>query len=209
MKFINALEQAKAHIRSLWYVIVLAIVVNAITLVGWMHSQSKIRVQIPPQIPVSGLTVAQGEVPKTTVYSFAYYIWQSLNYWQKDGMQDYQTQINQLTPFLTPDFKVSLIQNYNNLLNDGELQERIRLMQGAEGSAYTPDAVIEIGHGTWVVHLKMRLTEMMSSNAKVVKDIEVNYTLKVVQYDVDAVQNPWGLAIAGLADNPERVATIV
>ncbi|MBX9706100.1 MAG: TIGR03746 family integrating conjugative element protein [Gammaproteobacteria bacterium] len=209
MKFLNALEQSKSHIRSLWYAIALAIFINAVTLLGWMHSQSTIRIQIPPQIPVNGLIVAQGEVPKTTVYSFAYYVWQSLNYWQKDGMQDYQTQIDRFSPFLTPDFKVSLIQNYNNLLNDGELQERIRLMEGNEGSEYAPEDVIEEGHGTWIVHLKMRLTEMLSSNAKVVKDVEMEYTLKIVQYDVNATQNPWGLAIAGFAENPVRTVTIV
>lgn len=209
MKFLNALEQSKWHIKTLWCVIVLAFLVNAFTIFGWMHSQSKIRVEVPPQIPESGLTITQNEVPKTTVYGFAFYVFQSINHWSKDGLQDYKTQITRYSPFLTPDFKLKLIQNYNNLLNDGELQDRLRLMEGVSGSDYSPQMVKYIGHGTWLVHLKMHLTEMMNANAKIVKDVQILYTLKIVRFNVDAKQNPWGLAIAGFAASPQRIKTIV
>jgi len=209
MKFINALEQARWHIRTLWLVIIIAFIVNALVIFGWMHSQSKIQVEVPPQIPESGLTLSQGEVPKTTIYSFAFYVWQSVNHWSKDGMADYKQQITQFSPFLTPNFKLKLVQSYNHLLNDGELQDRIRLMQGIAGSEYSPDDVKYIGHGTWIVHLSMRLTEMMNANAKVVKDAQMLYTLKVVRYDADAKANPWGLAIAGFNTSPARLKTIV
>ncbi len=130
MKFINALEQAYWHIRTLWLFILITVVMNVLLIIGWMHSQSKMTIQIPPQIPESGLTMIQGEIPKTTIYSFAYYVWQSINHWSSDGLQDYQQQITQFSPFLTPDFKLNLIEDYNNLLNQGELQDRLRLMQG-------------------------------------------------------------------------------
>ena len=57
-----------------------------------------------------------------------YYIWQSLNHWENDGMKDYQQQIETLSPFLTPEFKLPLINDDNNLLNQDELQDRIRFM---------------------------------------------------------------------------------
>jgi integrating conjugative element protein (TIGR03746 family) len=209
MKFLNALEQARWHIRTLWFVIAMAFLVNALAVFGWMHSQTKIKINVPPRIPESGLTITQGQVPKTTVYSFAYYVWQSINHWSINGMLNYKQQITQFSSFLTPSFKLKLVQNYNNLLNQGELQDRIRTMQGMSGSEYVPQDVKYVGHGTWIVHLKMRLTEMMSSNAKVVKDVQMYYTLKVVRYNVDAKQNPWGLAIAGFAANPARLKTIV
>lgn len=174
-----------------------------------MYSQSKIKIEIPPQIPESGLTLTQGEIPKTTIYSFAFYVWQSLNHWPKNGIQDYKKQINQFSPFLTPGFRLKLVNNYNHLLNQGEFQDRIRLMQGTNGSGYAPDAVKYIGHGTWIVHLKMRLTEMIASNAKVVKDTQILYTLKIVRFNVDSKQNPWGLAIAGFEVSPSRIQTII
>ncbi len=209
MKFLNVLEQARWHIRSLWCVLIILVMLNSLMLFGWMHSQSKIKIDVPPQIPQSGLTITQGEVPKTTVYSFAFYVWQSLNHWSNDGLTDYKNQITQFAPFVTPDFKLQLVQNYNNLLNEGELQDRIRLLQGSSGNEYSPDDVIYLGHGTWVVHLKMRLTELMNSNAKVVKDAQILYSIKVVSYNVDAKQNPWGLAIAGFAESPARIKTII
>ena len=209
MKFINALEQAHAHIRTLKKSILLLCGINALLVIGWIHSQSSIRIDIPPQIPESGLTLTQGKIPNTTVYSFAYYIWQSLNHWENDGMKDYQHQIEILSPFLTPEFKLQLINDYNTLLNQGELQDRIRFMQGITANLEDVSAVKEIRSGVWQVHLKMQLTEMMNGNAKVVKDIQMNYTLKIVRQDIDPKQNPWGLALAGFAKSPSRMQTLV
>ncbi len=55
----------------------------------------------------------------------------------------------------------------------------------------------------------MRLTEMINSNAKVVKDIEMNYTFKVIRYNDDAKKNPWGLAVDGFAEVPSRIQTFI
>lgn len=167
------------------------------------------RVYIPPKIPSSGLTTTSKAVPLATVYGFAFYVWQSVNHWENDGLQNYKQQITQYSPYFTPTFKNSLIQNYNNLLNQGELQDRIRIMQGMSGSEYSPLDVKYIGHDTWIVYLKMRLTEMINSNGKIVKDVQMYYTLKVVRYDVDPNSNHWGLAIAGFAASPARIKTIV
>lgn len=209
MKFLSALEQANWHIRTLWFVILIFFGINVVLLLGWIRSQSNITVHVPPYIPESGLTMTQDEMPNTTVYSFAYYIWQSLNHWSNDGLQDYKQQITGFSPFLTPDFKLRLIEDYNNLLNQGELQDRIRLMQGNSGSEYNPEDVRYEGHDTWLVRLNMRLTEMMGTNAKVVKDIDMVYTLKIVRFDIDNKENPWGLAVAGFAEQPERIKTII
>ncbi len=209
MKFLNALEQARWHIRTLWCLLIIVFLMNVLAVFGWIHAQSKIQVVLPPEIPESGLTVTQGDIPKSTIYSFAFYIWQSVNHWSKDGLQDYKKQITQFYPFLTPGFKLKLVQDYNNLLNQGELKDRIRIMQGTEGSEYSPSDVTYMGHGTWVVHLKMRLIEMMSNNAKVVKDVQMDYTLKIVRYNVEAKKNPWGLAFAGFVESPVRIKTMV
>jgi len=207
VRFLNALEQAHWHIRTLWRVIIVALVINIVVIVGWIHSPTRLKIMVPPHIPQSGLTLTVGDIPKTTVYSFAYYIWQRLNHWASNGLLDYQQQITTLSPFLTPTFKAALVQNYNHLLNEGELQDRIRFMQGLTSDHYSPIAVKSMGHNTWWVHLTMRLTEMMNANAKVVKDVVLSYTLKVVRYDVDAHSNPWGLALAGFVKSPMRIKT--
>ena len=207
MPYLDAIAQARCHIRSLWIALACMMLINAILLVSWHRSIQQMTVYIPPSIPHNGLTVKQGQIAKSTVFSFAYYLWQRVNYWQKNGRDDYKKSIETLTPFLTPRFKLQLIQHYNRLLVNGELQERIRLMQGINDGAYNPHAVTYLGHGTWSVHLIMRLTEMMNMNAKVVKDAEMNYVLRIVKAPIDAKHNPWGLAIDGYLKTPYRLKT--
>ena len=143
MRFMNVLEQARWHIRTLWRVLIILIAINILTVFGWMNSQSKIKVDIPPQIPESGMTLTQSEVPDTTIYSFAFYVWQSMNYWETNGLVDYKKNIEQFSPFLSPSFKLKLVDDYNNLLGQGEVQDRIRLMQG---EAYDGSDVQYVGH---------------------------------------------------------------
>ena len=188
---------------------ILLVALNLVILTGWIHGQSKIKIAIPPRIPQSGLTIQQGEVPLPTVYSFTYYIWQSINHWPKNGLLDYKQQIETFSPFITPRFKLKLIRNYNNLLNQGELQDRIRLMQGLANKTYRIEQVKVINRHSWQVTLTMHLTEMMNSNAKVVKDATMRYILRVVKFDVDAKANPWGLAVDGYISSPTRIVTSI
>ena len=207
MRFLNAVEQAKWHITTLWKGLAILALLNALTLFGWMHAQSKIRIAIPPQIPQSGLVIKQGNVPKSTVYSFAYYIWQSVNHWQKNGLTDYKKTIETFSPFLTPRFKVALVHNYNTLLSEGELQDRLRLLSGLADHAFRPTAVKALGASTWEVTLQFHLTEMINSNVKVVKDVDMEYVLRIVKQDTDATENPWGLMIDGFIKSPRRLTT--
>lgn len=208
MKFQDALEQARWHIKTLYGVLILFFVVIIFLMTCWFASDTNRSVYIPPEIPIDGLTQKAGAVPVSTVYSFAYYIWQGLNNWPSNGAEDYQTAIHQFSPFLTQRFKASLIQDYNNRLNSGEIQDRVRVMQGF-GSSFDPKDVQMLGHGIWIVHLTLHLTESMNMNGNTVKDIDVNYALRVVSYPINAKTNPWGLALDGFAESPVRLKTNV
>ena len=207
MKFQDALEQAKWHIKTLYGVLSLFFVMILLLIGCWYMSDTNRSVYIPPEIPIDGITQTAGNVPVSTVYSFAYYIWQGLNNWPSNGAEDYQTAIHQFSPFLTPRFKVSLIQDYNNRLNGGEIQDRVIVMQGLFGSSFSPQDVQALGHGTWIVHLTLHLTESMNMNGNTVKDIDVNYALRVVSFPANAKTNPWGLALDGFEENPVRTKT--
>lgn len=229
--FINALEQARHHVRSLWIAVGLSFAVNIVLILGWIAKDNQLTVILPPQIPQSGLTIQKNTVPPASVYAFAFYVWQRLNHWGSNGQKDYRQQIETLSPFLTPRFRLVQVQTYNRLLEGGELQGRIRLMTGSD--AYTNNenkpaitinavsidkknnpkdflgipTVQNLGHGAWQVTLTMNLTEMMASNAQVIKDTTVIYRLRVVRLDADAEQNPWGLALDGLINAPQRIET--
>lgn len=209
MKFQDALEQARWHIKTLYGLAGIFLLVILLLIFCWHNSDANRSVYIPPEIPVDGLTQKAGDIPAATIYSFAYYVWQNINNWPNNGAQDYSSAINQFSPFLTPRFKTSLIQDYNNRLNGGEIQDRIRAMQGLFGSAFTPQDVQSLGHGTWIVRLTMHLSESMNMNGNTVKDIDVSYALRVVNYSVNAKTNPWGLALDGYEESTMRLKTNV
>ncbi len=209
MKFLNALEQAKWHILSLYVVIVFLTIISVGLMFGWHASQSSLTIHYPPEIPASGLTMKASAYPKSEVFSFAFYVWQSMNHWQKNGAKDYAANIKQFAPYLTPHFSNYLEKDFKTRFYQDELQDRLRIMQGMNGAAFNPENVMYLGHGTWLVHLTMRLTERMDSNDKPIKDAAIDYTLRVVKYSVDANTNKWGLALDGFAADPKRVKTFV
>jgi integrating conjugative element protein (TIGR03746 family) len=172
---------------------------------GWMHSPSKMTVYIPPDIS-NGATLKAGEIPAPLIYSFAYEVWQEINYWPTDGSNDYQNNLRGYWSYLTPSFKSDLLQDYNDLKSAGQVQ-RQRYMQGIAGAAYDSSLIKKISDNTWEVDLKMRLTEY--KNSQPVKDVEILYPIKVTRLDVSQRYNPYGLALAGFAYEPVRLKTYI
>lgn len=209
MKFQNALDNARVALLALTGALVLSFITNLFLSYGLMTAPDKITVHIPPHIPDEGVTQKANDIPQASVYSFAFYIWQQLNYWPANGAQDYRANLTRLAPFLTPRFSAFLLQDYNQRLNQGELQSRMSTLQGLNGEAFELKDVEYIGHGTWLVHLNMRLMERMNINDQTVKDTQISYVLRVVRYSINAKENPWGLAIDGFAHSPERLKTTV
>jgi integrating conjugative element protein (TIGR03746 family) len=209
MRFQNVLENARLAIQVLVLGLLLSFIINLLLIFGWHSAQEKIVVHLPPEIPVSGLNLKANAYPSAYIYSFAFYIWQSINNWPNNGVQDYQKSIDTYSPFLTPRFKQFLIRDYNRRINEGEIQDRVRTLQGVDGSSFSISDVKDIGHSTWLVHLHMRLTEHMNINGNQVKDVAIDYVLRVVRYQIDARSNPWGLALDGFAQDPIRVKTYI
>lgn len=209
MRFQHALANAWLSIHILWVALGCLLVLNLALMIGWHHAQKSIHVYIPPQIPVSGITQNANHIPVSSIYSFAFYIWQGINYWPDNGVTDYKKNIEQFSPFLTPKFKQALLRDVQDRQTHGELQDRLRHLQGVNGSTFEAKDIESLGHDTWMVHLQMRLSEQMNMNGNAVKDVILHYALRVVRYDVNAKQNPWGLALDGFVENPERIHTYI
>lgn len=209
MRFQNALDNARLSILILLGALTLSFITNLFLGYGLMTAPDKVQVQIPPRIPDEGLTLQANAIPAASVYAFTHYIWQRLHYWPSNGGEDYKTNITQLAPYFTPRFSSFLKQDYNNRLNLGELQSRISTMQPLYGASFEAKDVQYVGHGTWQVRLIMRLTERMNINDQTVKDAEIQYTFRVVRYSINPKANPWGLAIDGLVNSPERIKTVI
>src|SRR5437868_2438397 len=70
------------------YCIFALLVLTLILLIGWGTSSSRLTVYIPPDIQ-NGSTIRAGSIPDPLIYSFAYEIWQELNYWPNEGGEAY------------------------------------------------------------------------------------------------------------------------
>ncbi|MEO8402574.1 MAG: PFL_4703 family integrating conjugative element protein [Gammaproteobacteria bacterium] len=173
--------------------------------IGWMRAPSDLTIHIPPDIQ-NGATIKVGNIPTSLIYSFAYEIWQEMNYWPQDGELDYQKNIHTYWSYLTPQFKSDLLAEYEDLKISGQAQ-RIRYLQGMNGAAFDPVNVKKLGNDTWEVDLKMRMTEY--KNNQPVKDVEILYPLKVTRINVSPKNNPYGLALAGFAAEPVRLKTYI
>ena len=187
------------------YFIILLCVVSLIFFIGWQTAPSRLTIYIPPDIQ-NGTTMKAGTIPSPLVYSFAYEIWQELNFWPKDGEADYEKNINDYWPYITPKFKTELLDEAHELKVSGQLQ-RIRYLQGKNGAAFEVTNVKKLGNDTWEVDLNMRLTEY--KNNQPVKDINIIYPLKVTRVNVPTRINPFGLAIAGFVSEPKRLETYI
>src|SRR5437667_12702064 len=61
--------------------------------IGWITSPSRLTVYLPPDI-TNGATMKAGSIPPPLIYSFAYEIWQELNYWPEETDNSYQKKIH-------------------------------------------------------------------------------------------------------------------
>jgi len=197
------IDNVRSHLRSLWAVIGLQLMVILALWIGWMRMPSNITVHIPPDLR-SGAVMALHEVPAANVYAFAFYIFQQLNRWPDDGAEDYGKAIYRIAPYLTPEFRNKLIADMETKGKQGELAHRVRSLQAIPDYGYEERRVDILSKDVWVVWLDLELTE--SVKGMMIKQTTIRYPLRVVRYPVDAEANPWGLALDGFAaDGPKRL----
>ena len=194
-KFVDALQQARHENRRLF---VLCLVLGGLALFAgwnWRTAARDLTLHIPPDLR-NGATLKVGpspEVPDTTVYTFAFYIWQQINHWQADGAKDYGERIFELQGFITPNCREQLVADMNSRSSNGELSRRTRSVAEIPGLGYTQERVSVLGGSAWKVLLDTQVLETQGNVA--VKDAYIRYPLRVVRFDVDREKNPWQLAI--------------
>lgn len=194
-----------ALIRAQAIFIGILVLLCALFCLGWMTSPARLRIYIPPDIS-NGATLKVNTIPNPLIYSFAYEVWQELNYWPEDGSKDYTKNLRTFSAYITQEFQSQLNQEYSELLGAGQIQ-RQRFIQGLAGSAYDSHSVRKLSNDSWQVDLKVRLMEY--KNNQLVKDTEIIYPLRIIRHDVSNSLNPYGLAIAGFITAPQRLKTYI
>ncbi|MDE9459770.1 PFL_4703 family integrating conjugative element protein [Xenorhabdus bovienii] len=201
-RFRHALKNRDQHILTLRLVCGVLILVLLITLTGWMMSPRSLTIHNPPDLR-SGSTRPWWEVPAPSVYSFAFYLFQQLNAWPKNGAQDYPAKIAALSPYLTPACQDFLREDAKTRADSGELLDRVRVVYEIPGRGYETKSVTVRNRDNWVVRLDLVADEYY--HAEPVKRALVRYPLKVVRWEGDAERNPFGLALDCYDGMPQRL----
>ena len=197
----KALDGRDSHILTLRILIGILAIALFYSIAGWKAAPEHIKIDIPPDLR-SGSTRGIQERHPFNVYAFGYYIFQQMNNWPVEGVEDYKKQINRLSCYITPRFKGELERDYEQRLKRHELNGT-RALQEMPDRPYTDKRVYVESGDSWVAFYDVNIKETFRS--EIVKDIFVRYPVRIVRWDVDPECNLWGLALDGFYKNPKRL----
>jgi integrating conjugative element protein (TIGR03746 family) len=201
-RFRHAVRDRDQHILTLRVACGALFLFVLVVSIGWMRAPDKLTIHYPPDLR-SGSTRPWWEVPIPSVYSFAFYIFQQLNAWPKNGDVDYPAKIHALSSYLTPSCQDFLNADAKKKSSGGELADRVRVVYEIPGRGYQSKSVTVVDRDIWVVRLDLVVDEYF--HAEPVKRALVRYPLKVVRWSGDAERNPFGLAIDCYEGTPQRL----
>ena len=202
-RYRHEIDNVRAHLRSLWTVIAVQVLVILALWYGWAQAPKHLTVHVPPDLR-SGAVQAAGEVPPANVYAFTHYIFQQLNRWANDGAEDYGQAIFRVSPYLSARYRAQLLADLEMKGRQGELAYRVRGVQEVPGHGYSEERVDVLAHDAWVVWLDLELFE--SVKGMTVKRTHIRYPIRIVRLAIDPETNPWGLALDGFAaPGPRRL----
>lgn len=193
--FVDALKQSQLE-NQRKNVVILALL-GLLGALGWAFKStvSEFTIHIPPDLRNGATIVASKapDVPTTTAYTFAYYVWQQVNRWPVDGSKNYGEQIFNMQYYLTPACREQLQADMNVRFTNGELARRTRSVMEIQGLGFADERVLVTDGSSWKVLLDLQLQE--TQNGTPIKDAFIRYPMRVVRFDIDRSKNQWGLAV--------------
>lgn len=142
------------------------------------------------------------EVPPVFVYSFALTLVQKINNWQSDATIDYSKNIMALQNYITPQCRAYLADDYKSKKQAGQLQNRTRIVMELSGvSVNGGENVSLLSRGSWNVSLSLNVKEFIGD--KLVKDKDVYWPVRIVEFNVDPELNTQGLALDCFSNQPK------
>ncbi len=194
----NALTSRDSHIWTLRIALVFCVVIILILLQVINARQSDVRVHVPPDLS-RGAVLEPDKLQKPNAYAFASYVWRGLNDWTNLGKTDYSARIDRMVKecLVTPDFERWLRNNLREKNRQGELDRTRSLV---DEQFYAETLVTPLGVNVMQVGLTLRLMERIQNMP--IKDVAMNYTLRVVPDNRPC--NAMGMALDGFTLDPSR-----
>ncbi len=161
-------------------------------------------ISIPPDIS-QGALVETGTPHKANVFGFTNYVMQSLNHWPSNGLVEYDNNIFNASTYITPNFQAWLKDDFAKLSNRygiNELLGRQRMLLPIDRGRFNAKSVKTLSDGVWHVTLSYQLKE--NYRKATIKDTGITYVLRVIQSNVDAATNKWGMKIDAQVEDPTR-----
>lgn len=195
-------ENLRSHINTLRAMIAGLFVVVLALWHGWEDAKKDARLFLPPDLR-SGAVIHRDDPQPENIYSFARYIFQQLNYWPRNGEEDYGLALFKTQAYLTPACQDELKSDLEARAKRGELTDRKRAIHDVPGHVYEESRVALKGNGVWIARIDFRIEEHVRGMP--VKTVDIRYPIRVVVYDVSPEANPFGLALDCFAGPPERM----
>ena len=163
---------------------------------------SRLMIYNPPDLR-AGSQRPWWEVPKSTVYAFAYQTFQQLNRWMENGEEEYKLNIERNKAFITPSCQEFLKKDYYDRLSNGELRERARGVYEIVGRGFKDSSVIVHTPDSWTVNIDLSVDEYFKDEP--VKRVLTRFPVNIVRMETDLQNNPWGLGFNCYSSIPLRL----
>ncbi|MCC3701664.1 TIGR03746 family integrating conjugative element protein [Rouxiella badensis] len=204
-RFRHAIKNRDQHIFTLRMACGMLTFFLLLALAGWTMAPRSLMIYNPPDLR-SGSTRAWWEIPPSSVYTFAFYIFQQLNAWPKNGEKDYPAKIEALSAYLTPACHAFLKIDAKKRTDSSELTDRVRVVYELPGHGFSDRSVSVHSRNSWTVRLDLVADEYFLTEP--VKRALTRYPLKIVRWGGDAERNPFGLAVDCYDGVPQRLEGI-
>ena len=204
-KFINPKDRQSAMVRVLvvFNICLMSIIFVQILIAN--NNQKNLRIDLPSDISM-GAELTPNKIYNTTVYNYAYRVFQAIHHWKVDGFVEYKANIERYSNYQTPSYNAFLKRDYVRREKEGELSNRGRILLPIPGSWSEESVKITRSENgipvSWVVYLDFEVKE--TYNGVDLKTVYLRYPIKVVLFDIDRTTNQWGLALNGYQSKPEE-----
>lgn len=200
-RFKSANDSKSAHINTLRAIIGVLVLFIFYILHGWSKAPEKITVDYPPDLR-GWTSLPVGHKHPPNVYAFGLYIYQQLNNWPANGVDDYPMRINELGCYFTHDFKQLLETDLEKKRQQGTLGRTRQIMQ-IPGREYDNRRVMIESDSSWIAFFDLNLVETLKNET--IKNLFAQYSIRIVRYHQNPTCNPFGLAIDGFLRRPARL----